>query len=107
MKLKKMLLVNWLYYEKTILSFEDIVFLLPALPQAVKNGKVQGIRLKCGCILDLVWKDSQITEITLLGMRDSAVIIADRTGRRQKIKFQKEQSMTFDFKELSEGGFIE
>ena len=27
MKLKKMLLVNWLYYEKTILSFEDIVFL--------------------------------------------------------------------------------
>ena len=55
----------------------------------------------------MVWKDLQITEIRLLGMRDSAVIIADRTGRRQKIKFQKEQSMTFDFTELSEGGLDE
>lgn len=27
MKLKKMLLINWLYYEKTVLDFEDIVFL--------------------------------------------------------------------------------
>lgn len=27
MKLKKMLLINWLYYEKTLLSFDDIVFL--------------------------------------------------------------------------------
>lgn len=27
MKLKKMLLINWLYYEKTVLTFDDIVFL--------------------------------------------------------------------------------
>ena len=27
MKLKKMLLMNWLYYEKAVLTFEDIVFL--------------------------------------------------------------------------------
>lgn len=27
MKLKKMLLINWLYYEKTVLELEDIVFL--------------------------------------------------------------------------------
>ena len=27
MKLKKMLLINWLYYEKTVLDFDDIVFL--------------------------------------------------------------------------------
>lgn len=27
MKLKKMLLINWLYYEKTLLNFDDIVFL--------------------------------------------------------------------------------
>ena len=93
--------------EMLVQDFEDIVFLLPALPQALKNGKVQGIRLKCGCILDLEWKDSQITEIRLLGLRDSAVIFADRTGQRQKIKFQKEQSMTFDFTELSEGGLDE
>ena len=27
MKLKKMLLINWLYYEKVMLDFDDIVFL--------------------------------------------------------------------------------
>ncbi len=83
--------------EMLVQDFEDIVFLLlPALPQALKNGKVQGIRLKCGCILDLEWKDSQITEIRgLLGLRDSAVIFADRTGQRQKIKFQKNTEYDF------------
>ena len=85
--------------EMLVQDFEDTVYLLPALPQALKNGKVRGIRLKCGCILDLEWRDAKITEIRLLGLRESAVTFADREGKLHRTEFQKEQSMVLNLQD--------
>ena len=47
--------------EMLVQSHEDQVVLLPALPDAWKNGCVTGLRLRGGKVLkELVWKDGKV-----------------------------------------------
>ena len=47
--------------EMLVQSHEDQVVLLPALPDAWKNGRVTGLRLRGGKVLkELVWKDGKV-----------------------------------------------
>ena len=52
--------------ELFIQSHDEAVHLLPALPDALKDGSVEGLRARGGFVLDkLVWKDGHIVEARL------------------------------------------
>ena len=60
-------------------GLQATVQLLPALPQAwVKEGQVQGVRIRGGYELDLAWKDGQLTRLIVHDLRPSAT---KHTGR--------------------------
>ena len=51
--------------EKNIQERKNVVTLLPALPDWMQSGCVRGIRLKGGILLDLEWKNGEVTEAVL------------------------------------------
>lgn len=62
------------------------VHLLPALPAAWPDGRVQGLRLRGGLrVVDLRWRDGRVEQAVLEAARSVVVDVreADRAGRRQ------------------------
>lgn len=51
--------------ELLLQSHRENVHLLPALPQAWKNGAVKGIRARGGFVLDMVWQDGKLQHVEL------------------------------------------
>jgi alpha-L-fucosidase 2 len=48
----------------TIITGYDIL-LLPAMPKSMSSGKLKGLRLRGGFILDLNWRDGKVIEHTV------------------------------------------
>lgn len=82
--------------EMLVQDFEDRVYLLPALPIVLKNGTLTGIRLKCGAVLDITWKECKIVRAELSGIREGEVTFVSGNGQPLYIKFQRNQKMTLD-----------
>ena len=57
-------------------SRQEEVYLLPALPEMWKNGKVQGLCAKGGFEVDIMWKDHQLIE----------AVICSKNGNDMKIR---------------------
>ncbi len=43
----------------------DELYLLPALPDAWRDGSIEGMRVKCGGILSMVWRDGELVSYSL------------------------------------------
>jgi alpha-L-fucosidase 2 len=56
--------------ELLLQSHEDEIALLPALPTALKNGAVQGLRARGGLEVDLMWSKGALTGAEVFALRD-------------------------------------
>ncbi|HNY26420.1 MAG TPA: glycoside hydrolase family 95 protein, partial [Candidatus Sumerlaeota bacterium] len=72
--------------EMLLQSHTGEIELLPALPQALANGSVQGLRARGGYTVDLTWKDGRLVEARLR---------ADRAGTCRVRSREKVQTLEF------------
>ena len=51
-------------------STESSISLLPALPEAWKDGRVEGICARGGFVVDMTWKDGRVTDLRITARAD-------------------------------------
>ena len=61
--------------ELLIQSDENGMTLLPALPTAWRDGRVTGLRTRCGYTVDMTWKKGELTEAVLKTENREAVSV--------------------------------
>ncbi len=66
-------------------SHEDFIELLPALPDAWKDGEVKGLVARGGFVIDMKWKDGKLIKASLLSKKGGEPIIK-YNGKRIQLK---------------------
>lgn len=61
------------FIELIVQDFGDKVYLLPALPQELDSGELNGFVCKSGIILNIEWKDSNISSLVAISKRNATV----------------------------------
>ncbi|MBQ7840071.1 MAG: glycoside hydrolase family 95 protein [Lachnospiraceae bacterium] len=72
--------------EMLVQSFEDEIILLPALPKEWPDGSLEGVRIKGGHELNLIWKDSKPVRMELHAASDGKKSIV-YAGKKTEIAF--------------------
>jgi alpha-L-fucosidase 2 len=72
----------------TVNSQLSTIELLPALPENWKDGSVSGIRARGGIAVDMTWKDSRVTTLTLTAQQ-ACVVMLTMNGVTTKLKLKK------------------
>ena len=60
--------------EMLLQSDGETIWLLPALPDAWKSGKIRGLRVKGGAKVDISWQNGKITDYAVIGGKDMQII---------------------------------
>lgn len=82
--------------EMLVQSTSERIVLLPALPDAWKEGSMRGLCVKGGAELDLAWKDGKLTQALLRAKQDICTRV--RLGEQVKevaLKAGQEQEISF------------
>ena len=65
----------------------DVIELLPALPQAWKDGEAKGLCARGGYEVDFAWKDGKITTVTIQSKKTKTVtVVCNGVMRKLQIK---------------------
>lgn len=83
--------------EMLVQDFREEVYLLGALPEELEEGRVTGVHLKCGCVIDFTWAGGHVVEVKLHGLRDGSVQIMDESRKSVKISFKKNEDKIIKF----------
>ena len=67
--------------------------LLPALPEAWKDGKVKGLRARGGYTVDMEWHDHKVTALTIHALQPGEVTVYYPSFRGK----HEAKQMTFDY----------
>jgi alpha-L-fucosidase 2 len=51
--------------EMLLQSYDGYLYILPALPDALPNGNIKGLKARGGFEIDIEWKNSQLTKLTV------------------------------------------
>ena len=83
--------------EMLVQDFREEVYLLGALPEELEEGRVTGVHLKCGCVIDFTWAGGHVVEVKLHGLRDGSVQMMDENRKSVKISFKKNEDKIIKF----------
>jgi alpha-L-fucosidase 2 len=81
--------------EMLLQSQVDKIELLPALPDAWKNGKVSGLRARGGFQVDIAWQDGKLTSATIHSDTDEPCSVRCG-GKTVDFKIKKGKSITLN-----------
>lgn len=72
--------------------------LLPAVPEDLKTGSVQGICLRGGMVLDMKWEDGKVSELAIVSKADKKIELIVN-GYTENIVITKEELFTKEYNE--------
>ena len=81
--------------EMLVQSQDGVIYLLPALPDAWKSGKVTGLRARGGFTVDMSWKDGKLVSATIYSKLGEPCSIS-YDGRIVGIKIKENSSLVLD-----------
>lgn len=61
--------------EMLVQDFDDVIYLLPALPDSLNSGHLKRLRLKCGAELTIEWEDGIVTKVFLKSQRETRLVV--------------------------------
>jgi len=89
--------------EMLVQSHEGVIDLLPAVPNEWRTGQFDGVRVRGGFELDMVWKDKKITSVEVLSTAGKPCRIdagdgyrVTRDGKEISVKKHDDGSVEFD-----------
>lgn len=86
--------------EMIVQDYEDEVILLPALPKELSEGKVAGIHLKNGAILDFSWENWKIKTVHIQALRDCQFTIVSDKHASLYIKLSQNETKSYQEEDL-------
>lgn len=81
--------------EMLLQSRDGVIRLLPALPDAWKEGKVTGLRARDGFTVDMTWKDGKLTSAIIYSGAGESCTVNYRT-KAIELKIKKGRSVTLN-----------
>lgn len=82
--------------EMLVQSDENVIRLLPALPDAWQTGSVKGICARGGFQIDLEWKDSQLKKVTLSSKKDAQTVLIN-ANKQKVITLKKDKKIEINW----------
>ncbi len=82
--------------EMLMQSYDGIIRILPALPEAWQNGNIEGLLARGNIKVDIMWEKGELTEATLISKIDQKVIVSyENKTKEVKVQADKPHSVTF------------
>jgi alpha-L-fucosidase 2 len=72
-----------------------VLHLLPALPNQWQNGSVKGLCARGGFKVDMLWREGQLSMVTICGERGGACTVRYK-GREVPVKIKKGGNIKLD-----------
>lgn len=75
--------------ELLLQSNDDVIELLPALPEAWKEGSVKGLKARGGFTVDINWKEGKVTAYKIEALKKHRKVLVNLNGKQMLIQSSK------------------